>query len=988
MINDINQLRDPDINLGILNYNQDNLNCNYYSTDSFKLKKQQFSKNGLSVICFNIRSFSRNGDEFLGYISNCGHKFDIIILTETWASNETQTLCYIPGYNSTHNSRENRRGGGVSIYVKESINFSVIEAINISNECIESAAVTFKCERTGLITNVLGIYRPPSGDANLFTETLNDILIQHNLSDNETIIAGDFNICLLNEHRSDITNTFVNMMNGFFFRPIITRPTRFMNNAATVIDHIWVNTTYEVISGIFYADITDHCPIFCRINTPLKNVNKPIKIKFRDMSPANKIKFNLMVQNTNWISVLNGLNNANDMVTKLIEILDKYYNVCFPFKTKTVTIKRLCKPWITKALHNSIKTKHDLFKQVKINNYDLTAYKRYSILLTTLLRASKSSYFKAKFEECKQDLRKTWSIINNTLNPGKKRSSILQLCVNNQILSDPLEIAEALNSHFAGIGLALQNALPNRDETLFRRYLSPRMINSIFLTPTTSTEVRDIIKDIKNTKGNSHSLSARILKENSNSLSIPISLIFNNMITHGNYPNVLKIACVTALFKAGDKQDPNNYRPISSLPLLNKIFEKLLHKRLSSFFESHEVFTDNQFGFRKKMSTNDAVNNLLDNIYKAMDDKDFLGAVFIDLSKAFDTVPHNILLKKLEHYGIRGNALNLLDSYLSNRQQFVSLEGMKSSMQDIKIGVPQGSVLGPLLFLVYINDLPNAVNNVKSILFADDTTMFASDKNAYDLCNTISADMLLVKEWLIANSLTLNACKSYYIIFSLRKAPLDLRITIGDHVLDRKTQGKFLGVILDEKLRFSYHTNYVTNKVSKLTGLMYKLKTCFPSEILKNLYLTLILPYYNYCILAWGCANQCVLQPLLLCQKKLVRIITHSNFYAHTNPLFKQLKILKVEDLFIYHSQVHMYKTHVLNKYPLLMRSILGNQINHIYPTRVNNFRLPYCRTQKGTQNLSYQITKNWNLLPSHIKNKESLNVFKRDCKAYHLNKY
>ena len=986
-MNQNNPLLDPDLNLEVLN-NNDVFNCNYCSLDSFKTLKQQFTPNGLSVICFNIRSFSRNGDEFLGYLSNCEHNFDVIILTETWATKDTYTLCHIPGYKATHNFRKDRKGGGISIFVRETIGFCLIDTASNSNEHIESLAISFQCDNTRQITNVLGIYRPPNGDINIFTETLSDILTQHNMNATETIITGDFNICLLNEHNSANTNNFINMMNGFFFRPIITRPTRFKNNTATVIDHIWVNTVQDISSYIFYSDITDHCPVFCRINNSLRIKDELVKIKFRDMSSINKSKFNVMVSDTDWNILLRGINTTNDMVLKLLDTLDSYYNTCFPFKTQIVCVKRLLKPWITKALHVSIKTKHDLFKQVKRNNYDVNAYKRYNNTLKCLLRSSKLSYFKAKFNECRQDLKKTWSIINNTINPGRKQSSILKLCVNNHTLTESVEIAEALNSHFAGIGLALQNALPYRDENRCLKYLPPRKLNSIFLNPSTSTEVKNIIKDIKNTKGNIHTLSARILKENSDSLSFPISFIFNKVIMYGQYPSALKIACVTALFKAGDKVDPNNYRPISSLPLLNKIFEKLLHKRLTSFLETHDVFTNNQYGFRKNMSTFDAVSNLLDNIYKAMDEKESLGAVFIDLSKAFDTVPHKLLLKKLEHYGIRGNALNLIESYLSDRKQFVSLSGIRSSMKDIKIGVPQGSVLGPLLFLIYINDLPNAVKNVKSILFADDTTMFARSKNLYDLCNIISEDMLLVKEWLIANSLTLNASKSYYIIFTLKKVPNNLRITIGDHVLDRKTQGKFLGVILDEKLSFSEHIDYVTSKISKLTGLLYKLKTFFPSEILNNLYSTLIFPYFNYCILAWGSVSRGTLQPLLLYQKKLVRLITDSEFYAHTDPLFKQLKILKIDDLFTFHAHQLMFKTLVLDKYPLIKRSILDNQINHSYDTRLNSLRLPYYRIQKCKQSIHYQLPKKWNLLPTYVKNKENLFLFKKECKRLLLSRY
>ena len=390
----------------------------------------------------------------------------------------------------------------------------------------------------------------------------------------------------------------------------------------------------------------------------------------------------------------------------------------------------------------------------------------------------------------------------------------------------------------------------------------------------------------------------------------------------------------------------------------------------------------------KNMSTNDAVRNLLDKIYAAIERKEYFGAVFIDLSKAFDTVPHDILLNKLEHYGIRGGALELIKSYLTNRKQFVSVNGNNSSLKDMTIGVPLGSVLGPLLFLIYLNDLPTVPLNTDSILFADDTTLYASNTNVNELSNTLSGDLLLVRDWMLANSLTLNANKSYYVIFSHKHVPDNVRITIGNFELDRKTQGKFLGVILDEKLTFKEHVKYISNKVSKLTGLLYKIKDFFPLQVLRNLYFSLIYPYLNYCILAWGSANISVLEPLFILQKKLVRILCNSDFYEHTSPLFKYQKILKIYELYIYNTQLFMYKCLVLNRYPDMRYSILHSQPNHDYNTRTTDFRLPFCRTSRCKQSLLYQGIKNWNSLPLEIKEKISLGSFKSSCTIFHLNKY
>ena len=566
------QQRDPDSHVDILIEEQDVFNCKYYAVDSFKILKQNFNVKGLSIVCFNIRSFYKNGDEFLAYLNNCDHVFDIIVLTETWGKDETQVLLHIPGYNVTHNFRNGKRAGGVSIFVKDNLKFDCIDQINISNETIESVAIKLSCSSSNRIINVMGIYRPQNGNKNDFTTALRDIISEHSLTSNDTVITGDFNLCLLTEGYCQLTSNFINMMNSNFFRPIITRPTREKNGTATVIDHIWVNTVDSIDGCILYCDITDHYPVFCRIDIPDKVENNLQKIKFRVTKPENRHRFRSILQNMDWVSILEGITDVAEQTMKYLEILDKYYNRCFPLKTKIVGTKRLSKPWITSALHKSINRKHILFKLVKRNRYNPDVYKRYCNTLNNLLKIAKLNYYKQKFEATKQDLKKTWKIINSTIRPGKKCSNITKLYNNNEVVSDPKLIAESLNSHFAGIGIALKNALPRRNINAYHKYLSAPIPNSFYLYPSNPMEVDGIIKELKSTIGNIHVIQPSIIKENSMLLSVPISLIFNDIATQGRYPDLLKVACITALFKSGDKLHPNNYRPISSLSTLNKIF--------------------------------------------------------------------------------------------------------------------------------------------------------------------------------------------------------------------------------------------------------------------------------------------------------------------------------------------------------------------------------------------------------------------------------
>ena len=267
--------------------------------------------------------------------------------------------------------------------------------------------------------------------------------------------------------------------------------------------------------------------------------NKLIKVKFRDFSQENRMKFTNMIQNINWLAILEGISDLNDQTIKYSDTVFKYYNQCFPVMTKTVGSKRLSKPWITTALHKSINTKHNLYKLVRNTNNHQQDYDRYCNMLNRLLKTARLQYYKQKFEASKQNLKQTWAIINSTIKPGKKCTNITKLLYNNETITDQKLIAEALNTHFSGIGLALKNALPSSNNTAFRKYLSPPIQNSFYLLPTTPTEVNRIIKELKNTSVNINIIPPKIMKENSLLISHHISFIFDNMVSLGQYPESL-----------------------------------------------------------------------------------------------------------------------------------------------------------------------------------------------------------------------------------------------------------------------------------------------------------------------------------------------------------------------------------------------------------------------------------------------------------------
>ena len=451
----------------------------------------------------------------------------------------------------------------------------------------------------------------------------------------------------------------------------------------------------------------------------------------------------------------------------------------------------------------------------------------------------------------------------------------------------------------------------------------------------------------------------------------------------------MKIAKVIPLFKKGDNLDVSNYRPISLLSSLSKILEKLIFQRTVKFLTENNVFTNSQFGFRQKHNTIHALLNFVDKVAHSIDNHSHLIGIFLDFSKAFDTINHDILIHKLYNYGIRGQALEWFRNYLQNRKQYVHLNGSNSSLKNINCGVPQGSILGPLLFIVYINDFCNSSDILSFILFADDSNVFFSHKNPHTLVRTINLELKKVTQWIRANKLSLNLQKTKYMIFSNTLETLPESIILDETPLEKVSSIKFLGITVDNKLSWKIHIGNIIKTISRNTGIINRLKSFLPPSSLLTLYSSLILPYFNYGILTWGNTHQTLLDKLLVQQKRALRVICNTSSRTHTDPLFSKLKILKINDLYKFQLGQFMYNF-TNNSLPQVFDSMfLRNQSVHNYPTRQSDeFHLPLLRTLLAQNTFIFTGPRFWNSLENEIKNAPSLYTYKNKLKHFLLKSY
>jgi hypothetical protein len=873
-------------------------------------------------------------------------KCDILTLNEHWLFEDESDL-YIPsGYKLVSIcNRDNScaRGGGSAIYVKQDI---LAQSLDVKefylNSIFEVTAIIIPNSNVIVTT----LYRTPNSNLNHFFNVLESFLLY--LSKKYVgmtyILTADFNIDIL--EKSQIREYFLNILRSFNIYWLNEEPTRgdkCLDNILTNFDRRKVNCS------VIEPHLSDHSGVYAQFrdfNFNSRTDNNVATTTRRNLSHKAIISFRSKLSQIDW-NFLEHHCDADQAFDKFNLLLTNSFNECCSVKTfkvshhKRTKIKwykpelRLFKKYVT-TFYDRYKNSKGTANEIVFKQDYLDIKRKYKNEVNNCKKAANEQYIKNSSNQCKA----AWNLIkaesSYKINKPRQERVIDSDTFNNYFIN----IVNDLNSSKGSCDVSQDQALE-----LVNNFVSQRNLNENLFT-WQQIQTVDIIKCI-NRLSNScsedyYGFSNKVLKEIVGEIANPLTFLFNKMLEEGTYPQALKLSKVIPIYKKGDKLNPSSYRPISLVPIISKVFESCIKRQINTYFINNNLFCEEQFGFVPGKNTIKAVEMLTSRIIENFEKKLISSALLIDLTKAFDCINHEVLKQKLYCYGIRGKELKLLSSFLSNRAQMVVQGKDKSLLKSIETGVPQGSVLGPLLFIIAVNDFAGNIP-CPSILYADDTTLFNHDKYLDNLIEQEKNALDVALNWFSLNSLVVNNQKTEGIVFSLDYT-----------VYSRFKPVKLLGIHIDSRLSWDSHCEQLCRKLSRVIFLLRKLRTNVTPSMMITAYYAFFHSHISYGITLWG--NSCGAQIVFKWQKKALRTIKNVSNRDSCVPIFKEYKIMSLPNLYVYSCLMDVKKS--LCNFPV------RNNI-HSYPTR-NNYQLDTftMRLEKTKGSHVYMKIKIFNKLP------------------------
>lgn len=914
-------------------------------------------------------------------------KVDILCISEHWiCKNDIVNFCY-PGYKLGSNfSRKNHIRGGSLILVKCNLETDDILAITeLSLEChIEMCAVGININNNKIIN--ISVYRPPNGDINIFLSSLSEALNIASKKCNYIVLSGDFNIDF--NKKCTITRSLEDLLSCYELMITSTESTRIFtyrngHTSSTCIDYMVTNMPTNMYDcRRINPNIADHLAHLLCINTiavedqqnQAESCKQKVKVKKRNITNSNIKHLYTLMSKVDWFYIF--YLNVNDGFRFLVDTIVWYFNVCCPVKyTEQNVIKSKIndKRWITKEIIEESKGLKNMFWLMNTLNCSQTkiAYQTRKKEYKKNVKVAKQKYFNDKIEHSSNKTKETWNIINSKLGRNNKKNKNITLNHNSNYVSEPYEVCELFASYFSTVAEYKVAEHFGQNMSLPCTLATEKNKFEFSIEPVTEQEIRNIINGLKNENScGVDDISLFILKQISDHVLCSLVYLINQSFHQGCFPDVFKIARVIPLFKKGCSENIDNYRQISVLSTLSKIIEKAFHVRIVDFIEKNNILTPSQHGFRASKSIETASCHLLNYVYSCLDAGKYVVSMFFDLSKAFDTIDCEILLSKLYHLGIRNTALKWIKSYMEERSLMVNYSHVNSRTHKVKLGVPQGSVLGPLLFMLFVNDLPEYIKNDGHVtMFADDTTISTTAISVEKV--QLQADNIIniLSAWCDSNKLILNTKKTVVMNFHIRRSlPTDFKI-LGMELEDNT---KYLGTVLDSKLSWDGHIDTVCKKLNKAYFGILQMKDTLDENGLVNIYYALAYSHISLNIISWGCGRE--MGRVFILQKRLLRLIYRLRYSESCRMIFKEKKILTLPCVYIF--KCVMYTKQNLDLFGKISDG-------HSYLTRHGELlSIPSHKTTTFKHSPLYNCISLYNALPITLRQINSTKLFKNRVKT------
>ena len=953
-------------------------------------------KKGLRIAHLNIQHIISKLDEIKYHLSY--YKSNLILgLCETFLTESVnENTLHIENFITERRDRKlNKKGGGLLVYISKTIAF--IRRHDLEDNNIESMwlQISLPNNKPFLLNYV---YRPPNSKQewiDLYEKQI-DLADQTNF---HMFLLGDLNINYIptNYSATNYSGTFNNkkweiLVEKFGMSQMVNFPTRVTNSSSTIIDHIYC-TSKSLIKDVLVpsCSASDHYPVsFLRINKHTEpKGHEHEHIHYRSFKTFDENEFSKTLANVRF-SIIETINNPNAQLEVFYHLLNEVLSQHAPMKLKRV--KRHKQPeWFNEEIKCAILERNRLHKRKEFTHYKMMRNK-----VTLLIKKSKKSFYNKAIMENKNSA-ELWKTLKSIQSPGDSTNDGFILpksmshCNNN--IQGKENILNALNEHFVNISNIVEKTnYDERDFIHLGKYLHEKLRHNYFdvqfITP---FEVKCIIDRLDITKSTGlDGIGPNILKYCGDYITESIAHIINSSISQGIFPDALKEAYVIPIFKGGTREDPSNYRPISILPTISKIFERHIAQQLHTFFKDTDIIHVTQSGFRKQHSCHTALTRLIDAFLREIDNGKYVGAVFLDLRKAFDLVDHQILIHKLKLYQFSDKTVHIFKSYLNNRHQKMKVNNCYSNNLKIRSGVPQGSILGPLLFLIYINDILLSSDSINIDLYADDSTIHHTDYTISDIENRLQCNLNEINHWCKQNNMSLHPGKSKCMLLSTKYKMRNARkllLTVDSIIIENVDVYKLLGVLIDNTLSWKPQISAVCRKLNSKIALLKQIIYFLSDEMKKMFYNAYIMPCFDYCITVWGkgVKSKSDLNRILRIQKRAARIILKKPSYTCSLDMLNELNWLTFENRCAYHMGLLIYKckNQLLPNYMTNLITFTSNETYNLRSASRNKIAQLKARTNYLKDTFSYCSTEIWNSIPLHVKKCVSIYSFKKNFKRF-----